>query len=255
MSYKLFLSKLSNSNLYNLILSETKWPYINKIKKHKSLDHYRTFHLNPALFYNKWKGISGIYKITYLNCKFFTYYGSSKNLGSRLKYHYYTTPKMQSFLGLFLNLFTWKSFSITIIETCSPNLLKSRENWYLNKFKPLLNMNMESYINSNKTNSLNIFTKLKISNSLKGKTHNELTKLKMSNSKKGVNNPNYLIGPSKNTLEAAVKILGKKIYVYDKNLNFINNAPFNSFREASNYTKISRNTLSQSKGLGYWIII
>jgi len=77
----------------------------------------------------------------------------------------------------------------------------------------------------------------------------------MSNSKKGINNPNYLIGPSKKTLEAAVKILGKKIYVYDKNFNFINNTPFNSFREASNYTKISRNTLSQSKGLGYWIII
>jgi len=66
--------------------------------------------------------------------------------------------------------------------------------------------------------------------------------LKMSNYNNGINNPNYLIGPSKNTLEAAIKILGKIFYVYDKNFNFINNAPLNSIREASNFCIITRNT-------------
>lgn len=37
-------------------------------------------------------------KITFLPFRLFTYYGS--NLGERLKYHYYNTPKQPSLLGL-----------------------------------------------------------------------------------------------------------------------------------------------------------
>jgi hypothetical protein len=112
---KLYLSKLSISQLYHLIFNNTKWPSITKFKKHKAVDHSNNFYISPYKFYNKWINKSGIYKITFLNFKLFTYYGSSKNLGSRLKYHYYTSPNKDNFLGIFLNYFTWKLFSVTII--------------------------------------------------------------------------------------------------------------------------------------------
>lgn len=51
------------------------------------------------------KNISGIYKITYLPNKLFTYYGSSQNIGARFKYHYYLGKIQNNNLGLFLNTF------------------------------------------------------------------------------------------------------------------------------------------------------
>jgi hemolysin activation/secretion protein len=85
------------------------------------------YFIKPLIFLQKWEGIADIYKITYLKYKIFTYYGSSKNLGARLKYHFYTSPTHNTFLGLFLNTFTWKKFSISIIETCTHNNLKQKE--------------------------------------------------------------------------------------------------------------------------------
>jgi hypothetical protein len=72
----------------------------------------------------------------------------------------------------------------------------------------------------------------------------------MSESKKGNKNHFYLIGPKKKTLDAAIEVLGKLIYVYDKNFNLINNKPFRSMREVSNFTTISRNTLSKKLDSG-----
>jgi hypothetical protein len=63
-------------------------------------------------------------------------------------------------------------------------------------------MTIESYIKPKEQNTLNIITKLKISNSLIGKIHNENTKLKMSESKKDDKNPFYLIGLLKKSLDA-----------------------------------------------------
>jgi hypothetical protein len=64
------------------------WLYIEKLKKHKSLDHCRDFSNNHTLSWKKWKGLVGINKITYLPNRLYTYYGSSKNIGNRIKYHY-----------------------------------------------------------------------------------------------------------------------------------------------------------------------
>ena len=66
----------------------------------------------------------------------FYYYGSSLNLGERLKYHYYTSPKDLYKLGFFLKTTKWENFSVSIIELCDPKDLINRENYYLQKYRP-----------------------------------------------------------------------------------------------------------------------
>jgi hypothetical protein len=50
-----------------------------------------------------------------------------------------------NYLGLFLNTFGWSYFSLTLIEQYPEYELKTREDWYLHRFKPLLNYLTFSY--------------------------------------------------------------------------------------------------------------
>jgi hypothetical protein len=47
-------------------------------------------------------------------------------------------------LGLFIKTFGWANFSITVIEICPKDKLGIRENWYLSKYQPLLNVQTSS---------------------------------------------------------------------------------------------------------------
>jgi hypothetical protein len=92
-------------------LKNHSWTYVEKFKKHISVDHCRDIIKYHSVYLKKWKNISGIYKITYLPNKLFTYYGSSKNIvpsasrrdaeGAILKYHYYLGKYQNNYLGLF----------------------------------------------------------------------------------------------------------------------------------------------------------
>lgn len=57
-----------------------------------------------------------------------------------------------------------------------------------------------------------------------------------------LNGSKWSIITSQKTLDAAVKVLGIQVYVYDMTLNLVNNKPFRSIREASLYTKINKAT-------------
>ena len=70
----------------------------------------------------------------------FTYFGSSSNLGLRFKYHYFNGSKQKNFLGIFIRIFGWTKFSITVVELCPREYLHSRENWYISRYHPLLNI-------------------------------------------------------------------------------------------------------------------
>ena len=120
--------------------------------------------------------------------KLFTYYGSSKNIGARFKYHYYNGKNKNNLLGLFLKVFDWSNFSFTLIEQCSENKLRIRENWYLDIYKPLLNYLTHSYRDPKIFQRISPMTKRKISASLKGKNMSLETRKKMSISKSGSNN-------------------------------------------------------------------
>lgn len=112
--------------LINFILKNHSWTYIEKFKKHISEDHCRDVIKDHGIYQKKWKNISGIYKITNLSNKLFVYYGSSKNREVRFLYHYYNGKNQNNFLGLFLNVFGWSSFSFTLIEQCSEDKLRTR---------------------------------------------------------------------------------------------------------------------------------
>lgn len=54
-------------------------------------------------------------------------------------------------LHLFLNLVGWEHFSISIIEECSPEKQGARENYYLQKYLPLLNTTFSSSFSESAT--------------------------------------------------------------------------------------------------------
>lgn len=146
----------------------------------------------------------------------FTYYGSSKNLGERFKYHYFNGPKQKNFLGLFLSVFKWNYFSITIVEVVSSsetNFLRKRENWYLNRFKPLLNVLITAEGNGTNT-SISILTRSKISLAIKGTKDSEVTRMKKRESRMGNLNPFFGKGPGILAINKAAELSGTKVYVY-----------------------------------------
>lgn len=87
-----------------------------KYKKHIAIDHCHNFAEEQSKFRKKWRNQCGIYKITCLLDKRFYYYGSSLNLGERLKYHYYTSPKDPYKLGFFLKLRNGKTFQYQLLN-------------------------------------------------------------------------------------------------------------------------------------------
>lgn len=151
----------NQANIFNFIIFIL--PYLHKFKKHVAEDHCKYFNKNHTNFYKKWKGNSGIYKITFLPFRLFTYYGSSKDLGLLFKYHYFNTPKEFTFLGLFIKTFGWECFSVTVVELVKVNKLTERENWYLKTFMPILNILTKSKTDPRKIKFRSAETKYKIS--------------------------------------------------------------------------------------------
>lgn len=112
--------------LFVLIFKYSAWKQVQRFKKHVAVDHCRNFETEHNSFIKKWNGFSGIYKITFLPLKLFTYYGSSSNLGQRFKYHYYNGSRNKGFLGMFLSVFSWSSFSVSVVELADKYKLQLR---------------------------------------------------------------------------------------------------------------------------------
>jgi group I intron endonuclease len=245
--------KISNQGqkLINLVLKRNSWPFIEKNKKHTYVEHCSSFSKDHNLFQKKWLNLSGIYKITFLPIKMFTYIGSSKKIGQRIKYHYYNGSKQNNFLGLFIKEFGWSFFSVTLIEKCNFNEIQKREDWYLNKFKPLLNYMTKSYSDPRKIKGTSVLTKNKISETLLGKKHSLDSRIKMSKSRTGVKN--YYFGKRLSfvALERARLVRGIKIYVYNaKDFSLVNNIPFPSVRTTVKSLPISATTLKNKLDKG-----
>lgn len=236
--------------LYSHIIRFKSWPFINLFKKHKSIDHCSDVPSNITSFYNKWWGVSGIYKITFLPFRLFTYYGSSVNLGQRFKYHYYNGGKSKNFLVFFISTFGWRYFSITVVEECPREQLKDRENFYLMTFNPLLNVQTEAYVDT-RSNVISNLTRAKISMTLTGRKDSDEVRARKSLGMMGANNHNYGVGPSKATLDAAAEAKGTKVYVYtESTLSAVEGSPFRSIRQAAVHMKMGATTLTTKLNTG-----
>lgn len=229
--------------LYQHIIRFTSWPQLQLFKKHRALAHCNNVPDNLTDFRRKWKGVSGIYKITFLPFRMFTYYGSSSDLGMRFKYHYFNGAKQNNFLGLFLRVFGWNNFSITVVERCSREDLFTRENWYLSRFQPLLNVLMSAGMQPVSTGH-SLLTRAKISAALLGRTDSEETRTKKSKSQMGALNAFYGKGPGIKALDKAAEMAGTKVYAYSAdNFTLVNDKPFRSVRSTADVLPVSHGTL------------
>jgi group I intron endonuclease len=244
-------SLLNEKELFKFILENHSWPYVQKFKKHICKDHCRYIINYHSYYQKKWEQISGIYKITFLPNRLFTYYGSSKSIGKRIKYHYYNGSNKNNFLGLLINTFGWSSFSITLVEECDKDKLRDREDWYLNRFKPLLNFLTHSYVDASKLRIMSPITRNKISTALKGKIVTLETREKISKSRSGWANYYYGKRLHSSTLLAAKNARGKVVYVYnEKDMHLVNDKPFASIRDTVKYLPISPVTLAKKLDTG-----
>ena len=169
----------------------------------------------------------------------------------RFKYHYFNGPYQYNFLGMFLKVFGWANFSITVIETCSRDMLPERENWYLLTFKPLLNVLTKNSAYPRVTGTMSLLTRSKISATLTGRKDTDATRAKKSASRMGSLNPFFGIGPGIKAVEAAAELSGTKVYAYDVNsFTLVNNKPFRSIRKAAEAMPISTVTLASKLDTG-----
>ena len=90
-----------------------------------------------ALFFKKYQDKGGIYLIQYTDDLSIYYIGRSINFKKRLSIHLKTSVKDK--FHLFANLVGWDKFNFTIVEVCDLNAQQERENFYLQKYLPLLN--------------------------------------------------------------------------------------------------------------------
>lgn len=152
----------------------------------------------------------GIYEIQNVKNKK-CYVGSSHNIKNRWRQHKFALRNNRHHSQHLQN--SWnkhgeQNFKFNIIEECTSDILITREQYYLDKYKPKYNINK---IAENCTGRvMSEESKKKISVKNKGRKHSaetkkkmseyrknnpiiftEKTKQKISNSKKGVNNPNY----------------------------------------------------------------
>jgi hypothetical protein len=59
------ITSRKEKELIKFILKNHSWTYVEKFKKHISVDHCRDMIKYHSVYQKKWKNISGIYKITY----------------------------------------------------------------------------------------------------------------------------------------------------------------------------------------------
>ncbi len=142
------------------------------------------------------RGKSGIYMWRNLDSGKI-YVGSAKNLGIRLK-GYYNINQLTRVTNMHINraLLKWgySSFSLSILEYCSIDVLIQREQYYFDLLKPEYNICTTAGSTLGKLHSLE--AKEKISNTKKGtntgeensffgKTHSEESRLRMVEAKLG----------------------------------------------------------------------
>lgn len=138
------------------------------------------------------------------------YLGRAKDFQKRFKGH--LNVNLNDRFHTFAKTIGWDNFEFTVIEICNPNMQRERENYYLQKYLPLLNTIFKSNLNDNQTyDSLYEILKLR------------QIQLNFENKYQGIN-----------------------IYLYEYVNGQLNTncKTFNSISELSKYSGIARETLS-----------
>lgn len=161
-------------------------------------------------FLKEWGSKSCIYIIEYKHEPLIYYIGRTTLFKRRFNNHLQTGTGSK--LHVFLKLVGWEHFNISIIEVCSPEEQGARENYYLQKYLPLLNTTFSS-----------AFSESIIYLSLTSK-----------------------LATLKSTLDSCISGQSIPVYAYEINDKYINKTcvKYNSITEASSNEKIARGTLA-----------
>lgn len=219
--------------------------------------------LNKYLIYKDNNKKSGIYMwINLLNNK--CYIGSSVSLNSRFSTYFSKKilekrlKKESSIIYKAILKYDYNMFRLDILEYCEIDVILHREQYYIDLLKP--EYNILKVAGSRLGSKHNEYTKIKISNKVKGinhpfygKEHSDETKIKLKESLKLYNqNTNvkrkYIPKSSDIKSKLSLNYKGIKIYVYDKNHNFVNLFP--SIVSAAKYFNISSRTMGRRLAKG-----
>ena len=126
-------------------------------------------------FLKEWGSKGGIYIIEYKHDPLIYYIGRTTLFKRRFNNH--LKAESGNKLHTFLKLVGWEHFNISILEVCSLDTLGARENYYLQKYLPLLNSVFSSSITeveinntlNSKLNALRSTESKSITNTIKNK--------------------------------------------------------------------------------------
>lgn len=105
--------------------------------------------LSPSdlkIFFRSIRSKGGIYIFTYKENPDIFYIGRTKNFINRYKAH--LNINLQDKFHVFANVVGWDKFHFSIIQICNLDVQKERENYYLQKYLPLLNTIYKSDLDS-----------------------------------------------------------------------------------------------------------
>lgn len=102
-----------------------------------------------STFFNDFKGKGGIYMFTFKNNPNIFYIGRAKNFQKRFKSH--LNIKLNDRFHTFANTIGWDKFEFSVIEICNLDMQEERENYFLQKYLPLLNTIFKSNLSDTQT--------------------------------------------------------------------------------------------------------
>lgn len=193
--------------------------------------HYSNADLNKNTIYDENRSKCGIYRwVNNINNK--SYVGSSVSLTNRLK-NYYSLSCLKNKSKIYRALLKYghSNFSLDILEYCEPNVIISREQYYIDFLNPEYNI-------------------LKKAGSNLGFKHSEATKLRMSINKAKEKHPFYGKKRSEETI-LRMSINSKTaltVKIYDIITN--DTKVFRSNVQAGKYLGISERTIRNYKKSG-----
>jgi group I intron endonuclease len=193
----------------------------------------------------------GVYRITNLtNSKF--YIGSSNNLSTRFRVYFNVNQLIRSNMYIYKAIlkYGYSKFSLDIIEYCEPNLLISREQYYLDLLKPEYNIlkNAHSFLGFKHSDETRIIMSIKkrgINHNLYGKTPTYDTRIKIGKALRS--NTAIDIRPNLAIKKANLNTVGLKstirinIQVFDQTNNIVNEFP--TMKSAALYYNVSTSTI------------
>ena len=163
---------------------------------------YSDAFLDKSIVLKDSKNKTGIYRwVNKVNGN--TYIGSSVNLSRRFRVYYdfsflsvrIANSKSRIYSAILKH--GYSNFQLEILEYCTKENAISREQYYIDLYKPEYNLNLTAGSRLGSTSSEE--SRLKMSKSAQGRKHTEQSKNLLSLANKGINNPNFGKTHSKET--------------------------------------------------------